>query len=83
MFVKLIWEIPTPTFIIVGWSIHQTGGLEVYPHCFFGHRLELGLFRVRPHLRVAIAGPHSSITMLEVNNGLGSNRTLLWTTLYA
>ena len=77
MFVKLIWEIPTPTFTTVGWSIHQTGGLEVYPHCFFGHRLELGLFRVRPHLRVAIAGPHSSITMLEVNNGLRSNGTLL------
>ena len=45
--------------------------------------LELDGPGVTPYLRVVIAGPHSSITMLEVNNGLGSAGKLLQIALYA
>ena len=83
LFEELFGDLPVPTFIVISWSIHQTCSLGFYPHCHFGHRLESGELGGTSYLRVVIAGPHSSIKMLEVNSGLGSNGRPLPIALYA
>jgi len=81
--VEIFWKLRVPTFVIIGWSIRQACGLLVYPHRSFGHMLESGEWEGPSYSRVMIAGAHSSITILEVNNGLGSNTKPLSIVSYA
>jgi len=82
-FVERSWETPVPIFIVIGESIRQTRSLGAYAYGFFGDILESGEPQEAPYLRVVMAGAHSSITMLEVKRGFGSNGKLLLMVLYA
>jgi len=83
VFEESFGRFPIPIFVIVRWAIHQARSLGIYPNSHFGHRLESGELRDASHSRVVIAGPQSSIIMLEVNSGLGSNGRSSAIALYA
>ena len=72
-----------PIFVIIGQSVREVRRLRVHLPGFLGRDQGRVNLEGISNLRVAIAALHLSITMLDVNKGLGSTEKSLPIALYA